>query len=372
MTRLLRLNWLAGLLIVGGGLGGLLSQFTTAHRAEIALPIDPFTFRSVAGLIASPSELNKFGRATGTNSLDEYLRMESDLQNRSRYVTFDAVSRFKKKDWRDVPEAFIPKSEKDGRFLDVLVVATSSDPSSARRLAVYAMKYLRHILFLNGLREHLFAWGPLGRSEIARATEREVRGRAALLDNERRLNAVTEVRTRYKDQAMEAISGVQLQVSDTKVLSPMQQAIGLEVGRIEIGAQLREFSVQRAYHEALAALADEFAPKVESGEPLPDLSSELMKRITDPPTEAADPIIKEAHERARATVGVAVTELNARWLHAKTDPEEPLVQRVGWPRSVGFGMGAVVGFILWFGILIQGKLRRSLNQILEQTLDHSI
>ena len=369
-------------LVGSGALGGLLTtQLLRQHEARFALPVDLITFRASEANLSNLVEFRKFGAATGNAQTTEFQRLEAAIAYNGALVSahhrYEGVARFKKRDWRDMPDAVVTQIVgnavigKEGVSVraDAVVSGFDADPEVARKTALLAMDFLRHEYYMVGLRQQFHGWGPTSKVELARAAETIAWAHASLASNERKLASILVIREKYRDLreiSAPVASGVQVQVQGAKNLSPVQQAIGLETDRMELEETLKTSRCSIAYYQLLVGLVDEFAPRID-GNTTPVAIASQMREWLASRKVGDDAVAREALERAQATVELGLTGLSAQWLDTKPDPVAPLVTATGPKRLLGLVGGVVLGFLLWLAVLLHRPALAGLERVLAET-----
>jgi hypothetical protein len=387
MWRNLRLILLLAL-VVGGGTIGFLSTASSwsSFTAEVSLPVDPISYRSAETAIDSPAELRRFAAAVGKLQSPEFKLLERQLLNAENVVTFGSVQHLNKRDWRDMPDLMLRQMMatmedskvsgtrapvvKDGKFLDAVVTAKGRDGETAARLAQFAMDYLRHVIHVGALREHLLQWGLNGRNELAKITEQLATSEALLYQTDQKITSMRELGERYKDmQPVGAApqSNVEVLLS-SEFLTPARQIIGLEVGRIKGIADVQMDRLRAAYLTHLTKIADEFIPKLGAGQSPQSVSEEIKERIMGQ-VPGGDPIDRFALDRARAAVNVALTDIEAHWPRVPTDSEVVVTRPTATPPRWAVLLGAMaVGLMLWLVLVMRRSMMLAFRRLLDDEL----
>jgi hypothetical protein len=384
------------LLTIGGAvLGYMYGTSLRRYDAEIALPIDPISYRAAEVRLNSIDELRRFATLKGKLDSPEHKTLESWLVQPFGSIKIEASPRVRKRDWRDIPEAVVAdavanrvnppaggrpvddvfpatqdwrRSFVGGRLMDVFVTASSPVADAAARQAQFSIDYFRHHLELIALRDLFRRWGAEGRMEGAKATGELGLNEAQLQAIDIKLTEMRDLAQRYAKSVpadAQIAASVQMQVGNNMtILAPSHQAMALEAERINITAAMRAGRQQVTYLNYLIALADEFSGKLGAGQAPARLMPELRQRIAALQPATATPLDRVTHDRAKNAVDFALRDIEARVMSVPTDPDSPRVRISGVRRSLLALVGAFLGAVIWVGFAFRRRIAAMVNQVL--------
>jgi hypothetical protein len=401
------------LLTIGGAvLGYMYGTSLRQYDAEIALPIDPISYRAAEVRLNSIEELRRFATLKGKLDSPEHKTLESWLIQPFGSIKIEASPRVRKRDWRDIPDAVvadaIPKRDAPqaqsaggrqmddaapvaqggrqqgdafpvtqdwrrsftgGRLMDVFVTASSPIADVASRQAQFSIDYFRHHLELIALRDLFRRWGAEGRMEGAKATGELGLDAAQLQAIDIKLTEMRDLAQRFAknlpaDAQIAANVQMQFRNNNMTILAPSHQAMALEAERINITASMRAGRQQVTYLNYLIALADEFSGKLDAGQAPARLMLELRQRIAAMQPATATPLDHVTHDRAKNAVDFALRDIEARVMAVPTDPEAPRVRIAGVRRSLLALVGAFLGALIWVGFTFRRRIAAAFQQIL--------
>jgi hypothetical protein len=354
---------LISLLVVGALAGLAVRQFFLAkYEARISLPLsgDLATFREAEYLLNSSTAFDKYGAKQNISHDADFERVHRQLaRHLSGPIRIEHVFRMSRKDLRDLPDLYA-KDELSrqvaigGLQSDVQVYATDKEPETAIKLAKLAVGFLRNSLATVSLKSTLQQWGPGTRTELATKREKIAKFQSDLESTNRQIESMERLRERFKDEKDFAASSsgsppVQVQVTGTRNLSPVQQLIGLETDRANLIENLRLADLDRVRLETLAQFFDLFDSRVGDGAAI-DLAKEIFGRANQPGITHGDKAA--ATESALATIGLQMQGILSRFSETKTDPVEPETRPTGIGRSLAVLFGLVAAAFAWMLLVL--------------------
>ena len=373
MSKNLRLEFggLVLLVIIGALIGGFgLERVLVRYRATIALPFqgDVQLYRRGEEILKSVDWFQRFAR--NRQITDAYRRVEKQLRDGGNAVTIRHSFHFLRSDFRELPDVvanqLLPRialsnieqmahAKPDDMYVssDLVVSATDRDAKLAAEMADVALQFARDALLRISLMDGLRVWNVEAVAELAATRSAIIAHRGTVESLSRRIAEMQRIRDSYRDGAPAAApdAAVQVQVTGPRYLSPSQQIVGLEAGRIDEAEQLKlaEQSAQRL--EVIGRIGGAF-DKLLDGE---SDASKVLQLMTD---ELARQFVGAERATVPLPQAAAVSEmervlvrLRARFVDAAAIPRTPTVRREEpGPLLLAAG-GALVGFAIWLAYL---------------------
>jgi hypothetical protein len=366
LIRRMRPVLLLTLLAIGALAGfAVHEQYLMRFQAKTSLPMsgDLATFREAEPLFNSGELFEKYGAKRNISSDSDFQKIRQQFaRHLGSPIRIEHAFRLSRKDVRDLPDAYSTKEEISRRIgfeslqSDLEIYASASDPESSIRLSKLAMGYARDSLAAVSIASLMRRWGLGSQTELAANRESTAKLRSDLASSDRRIEAMAQLKDRYKEEkdpgmlspSLTTSPPVQFQIAGTRNLSPYQQMIGLETDRADIIEKLQLAELDRVRLETFIRFADLYSSRVKDGASI-ELSKEMLGKAgpSREPGRKADP-----QEIALASIASQLQIVLARFDEARTGSLEPEALPAGVKRSIAMLFGMLVGAAIWLALLL--------------------
>lgn len=348
------------LVILGALVGYQVRQnFLVSFEAKTALPlaVDLAVFRAAEPLLSSPEAIRRYASKQSAERAAELETVREQFsQSASGPFRFEHAFRITKRDLREVPDSKgdISKLTSPGVQSDVQVVARAQRPDSAIRMADLALGYLRNSLAEASLRNLMQLWGPGARTDFAKEGERIAKLRSDVASSDRRIESMEKLQAKLQGEketygSPTSAASVQVQITGTRNLAPLQQIVGFETDRSESLEKLRLAENEQVRLQTLIRYSDLIGKQINDGAALSvakEVLREASNQIASVP-DTANPV-----QSALATVALQMQTILSSFEETKAEPERPEARPVGPSRLAIAGIGATAGAAIWLLILL--------------------